>query len=461
MDPNLPTSTSDLLFPLSAQNFSTTLSAVKRSTLSTSNRLHSIYKDSRFVEQAAEVYGFPLIANERCGSWYIPPERKASSVYFKSTDGHSGQWAFSTRRLNLHLLGITGEAGGLLFPHERGVHELCTPKNVVCESEHTQIEARMNGFLENVSSLGLDISALRSSLKKPLRPYWITRDSSDMNVSSLQSVHNYILCCTASQRIFDAEGSGDGYIQGAGDDSEGWAYGLTPTIFWTHREKLLTAERDLPDLIRRYTAIEKETAIAPNYGVRIGPTSLYIGCTDAVPKDQQSSSFDGIIDCGQIACNVPYVSPIGAATSLMRPKLLHLRCCSGKLGSRALRTQLPLIMPFIQAIARTNPRPSLLITCTTGKDISVGVALAILCYFYDSQHQFKLQPTEEALNKTLIRRRLALITLSKPDVNPSRATLQSVHSFLMPISGQSPTRSPSHLRTQEPISTPPASILPR
>ena len=35
-------------------------------------------------------------------------------------------------------------------------------------------------------------------------------------------------------------------------------------------------------------------------------------------------------------------------------------------------------------------------------------------------------------DKQTIRRRLAEITTSVPDANPSRATLQSVHAFLMP-----------------------------
>ena len=33
-------------------------------------------------------------------------------MYFKSTDGHTGQWAFSLRRLNLQLIDIVGKHGG-------------------------------------------------------------------------------------------------------------------------------------------------------------------------------------------------------------------------------------------------------------------------------------------------------------------------------------------------------------
>ena len=114
-DPHLdtfPTSISALHFPSSAHNFSTTLSSLKRSTLSPHNRLRSIQHDSRFVQSIASEHGLPLIANERCGSWYIPLEEKAGGAYFKSTDGHSGEWAFSMRRSNLQILGIIGLAGG-------------------------------------------------------------------------------------------------------------------------------------------------------------------------------------------------------------------------------------------------------------------------------------------------------------------------------------------------------------
>lgn len=46
--------------------------------------------------------------------------------------------------------------------------------------------------------------------------------------------------------------------------------------------------------------------------------------------------------------------------------------------------------------------------------------------------QFTLDATKTKMDKSLIRRRLARITTAKPDANPSRSTLQSVHAFLMP-----------------------------
>ena len=111
-----PISVSSLHFPSAEQaTISQTLSSLRRSALSVTNRLHSIELDAQFVQSVADHYGLPLVANERCGSWYINPDVKAGSAYFKSTDGHTGQWDFSSRRLNLQVLSIAREHGGFVF----------------------------------------------------------------------------------------------------------------------------------------------------------------------------------------------------------------------------------------------------------------------------------------------------------------------------------------------------------
>lgn len=170
----------DIIFPhlSNTPNLSNTLSSLRRSTLSIKNRLSSIYSDSTFVTSVAEAYGFPLVANERCGSWYIPPRLKSESVYFKSTDGHMGEWGFSLRRLNLQLLDVAVEWGGAvivdstrrgksmpdalsktvpiwccvinraILANDVGKHELYTLPQAVSESEHAQIERKIDRFVE-------------------------------------------------------------------------------------------------------------------------------------------------------------------------------------------------------------------------------------------------------------------------------------------------------------------------
>lgn len=116
---------SDIIFPhlSNTPTFSSTLSSLKRSALSITNRLNSITKDSEFVARVAAAYDLPLVANERCGSWYIPLQLKTGSVYFKSTDGHMGEWAFSLRRLNLQLLDVVSRHGGVWLWIRRGGEE--------------------------------------------------------------------------------------------------------------------------------------------------------------------------------------------------------------------------------------------------------------------------------------------------------------------------------------------------
>ena len=110
---DFPVSVSALHFPSSEQlSVSQTLASLRRSALSVNNRLRSIEADAAFVREVADHYGLPLIANERCGSWYIPPDVKSGSAYFKSTDGHTGQWDFSFRRLNLQILPIARQHRG-------------------------------------------------------------------------------------------------------------------------------------------------------------------------------------------------------------------------------------------------------------------------------------------------------------------------------------------------------------
>lgn len=262
----------------SHHNFNNILRDLGRANLSIGNRLRSIRADAAFVEEVAAAYAErPLVANERCGSWYVAPARKAASAYFKSTDGHFGQWRFSARRLNLQLLSLIGESDGCvlvdstrrgkrmpdalsktvpiwccvlntaLFPElaaagsreygtsvsskaeqeegeeREGCHEVYVPPNVVSDSERAQIQARIPEHVRAFKALGLDLPALKRSLRKPLRPVWVTQDSQLVSVDEVFEDYHPVICCTSSRRVVGAEMSQGGYIQGAGDDTENWA----------------------------------------------------------------------------------------------------------------------------------------------------------------------------------------------------------------------------------------------
>lgn len=94
-------------------SMSAVLRDIRRQELSLFNCVASIIEDAAFVQQIAELWaGLPLFANLRCGLWYTPAP--PGTCYFKSTDGHSGNWSFSTTRLNLHVAEAAAAQGGAL-----------------------------------------------------------------------------------------------------------------------------------------------------------------------------------------------------------------------------------------------------------------------------------------------------------------------------------------------------------
>ncbi|MCJ1282966.1 hypothetical protein MMC26_002293 [Xylographa opegraphella] len=461
-----PTSIESLILPTASQNFSRTLASLKQSKFSIKNRLTSIHEDSQFVQHVSVSQNLPLIANERCGSWYIPPEQKLGSAYFKSTDGHQGQWKFSLRRLNIQILDIIEKFDGfdhsiaprgngksmpdalsktvpvwcavmnrLLFPENTESHVLRTPPSVVGRSEHSQIEARLDGFLENLKGLKLDVGGLRAKLQKPLRVGWITQASPQALPSSdplCDPTYHPVLCCTASRHEASSGTWTDGYIQGAGDDSEGWSTGLTPTAFWQNLSPLLSASQEEGDILELLTisnakesmlsSVSQPTAIYPGNS----KWPLFIGRLEVL-QSSASIDMDGIITCDQDMIQVlPVATNIGG-----RPPLLHLGSHTGKLGSRTLRDQLPRLKPFIKQIASQTQHPRLLFACSTGRDLSVGVALTVLCIYFNDDGMFVSATSPEPITKDIVRRRLSWIVASKHDANPARATLQSVNAFLM------------------------------
>ncbi|KAH6683917.1 tRNA a64-2'-o-ribosylphosphate transferas-like protein [Halenospora varia] len=454
--------TSDLIFSDQANhNFSKTLGELKRSILSIHNRLRSIEEDAKFAQRVQDAYGRPLVANERCGSWYIKPERKGGSAYFKSTDGHTGVWKFSFRRLNLHLLELIGLNDGCiivdstrrgkrmpdalsktipiwcsvinrtLFPDQSQYHELYTPPQVVSSTEHAQIMALLPSFQVALEALNISLDSVRRQISKPLRPMWITPDSQITPTSQVFEHFHPIICCTVSRRVIGAEVSEGGYIQGAGDDTENWACGLTPPLFWAHRENLLsTPESELPDFINKLVdhAAKSDPAGVVSSPRAITPASVLLVARLSTLESSPTHPSSIVIR----------LLPKSTDQSLWCVSSTQLDVGLGphKLGSRNLRSALPAVKEFVQShipqlLDKNNPIQDILVACETGKDLAIGVALSLLCLFFNSDGQLSNDTSVANIDKSFIRSRLGWISTSMPDANPSRATLQSINGFLM------------------------------
>ncbi|KAL6902517.1 tRNA A64-2'-O-ribosylphosphate transferase [Trichoderma evansii] len=485
-------------------SISSLLTQLRRSTLTPHNRLKSIYADADYVAQVASAFSTshrdpesgkrkkrrrPLVANERCGSWYIPPEKKDGSAYFKSTDGHERAWKFSTRRLNLHLIDVIEENDGIIIVDstrrgKRMPDALSTTIPIWCAvinrallpdhplssklflppylpaSTHSQILALIPSFLSSLKELNL---TLPKSLTKPLRPLWITQESSlpvspdsdeeeeddgDDNEDHQDVIFEDfrpVICCTASRRVVGSEVDEGGYIQGAGDDTENWALGLTPDVFWTNTTDLLSApEADLPDLIVRLVEEAKvkrqagegsQTALprkqlTPHISVRPISTSHDLSTP---PVKQEDECLILLTDA----------SPTPKESWIQSPTHIRVDLGKHKTASRNLRLALPDICSFAASFLQkhhsasdssadgNSQPPQIVVVCDSGKDLSVGVALALSCYLFDDQGNFRVPNENASFTKTLVKIRLGTIMTVYPEANPSRTTLQSVNSFLM------------------------------
>lgn len=488
-------------------NFARVLGDLRRSHLSITHRLKSICRDAAFVGEVAERYpDFTVVANERCGSWYIPVTTKGGSAYFKSTDGHTNQWKFSTRRLNLHLPPLLcsrdadspeKKSGGCilvdstrrgkrmpdalsktvplwccvlnraLFPAGEGSRDeaaqkdtqtLYTPPGVVSASEHSQMLARVPGYVENLNGLG--VFRLGDDLKsdpiawrqktlpngKPLRPVWVTPDMPWPDVEDLRDRFNVVLCCTSSRVPATGEDGEEGeeadYIQGAADDTENWAHNLTPELFWKNSKKLLeTPEADLPALISAIVKAGSESTV-PAGGETFTETIItpylsagqWTGASPPPPPPPPESS------------NIYQIAFVRQTTEHATWWRTPNSCEVGlgkqdKVIARNLRYALFLIREHVRTFLKkgsdsdsASPK-RLRVLCPTGRDISVGTALGLFCYFFDDAGDLRdlsaFSFDKALFNKDMIRVRLARIMTAMPHANPSRATLQSVNTFLM------------------------------
>ena len=343
-----------------------------------------------------------------------------------------------------------------IFP-DSGPHDLHTPHQAVSSSEHAQIEQRIDGFVKEFLEIcAPDIVEFKLKVQKPLRPLWVIQSSSLPEMPPAFTDFHPIVLCTASRRVHGNEGSENGYIQGAADDQEAWSYGLTPKLFWSNKEQLLsTNEDELPDLIADLVKHEKGPDARP---VLVRPTTkLFVSSSHNV----NLQSFSTIISC------TPSILTTTKPEDLQK-KYLHLSCGTGKLGSRDLRTHLALLSSFFSSLP--DEIGNILICCPTGKDLSVGVALTILCLYTDDKGIISRERTGKKVDKKFIKQRLTWLTTTSPTLNPSRGTLQSVNAFLMPdpYSTAKDTRTPVPvLKSQltlvdaegQPISKEPTSAL--
>jgi len=279
--------------------------ALKRASLGVFHCVHSVAMDAAFVaEQRRRFKSVPMFANLRAGAWYV--DEDVRECYFKSTDGHFGNWQFSATRLNAHVAREAARAGGCVivdatrssvkrFPDalaktipiwadtwNRAREAALTKRDGretdwlrtssaangphlpdwISANEQNSIRAKIGEYASAFNALDVDALEATESLAKPFRCVWISQAECGLEFElkdAERDGYTPIILVTASaplhwrgERRASANGTSFAYIPGAGDDEESWAGGLTPAMFRTHKDALLDAcERDIGSTIAR------------------------------------------------------------------------------------------------------------------------------------------------------------------------------------------------------------------
>lgn len=455
-------------------NINAVTKELRKQSLSVKNRLQSILRDAKFVNSLGLT---AIIPNERCGLWYVPPALRAETAYFKSTDGHMNEWSFSLRRLNFHLIPLLEKNGSLaivdstrrgkLMPDallktvpiwcavistamaNRGFIKkdtafLRTPRSMVSPSERNEISKRIERFVEEGERIHLFDSI---AIHKPIYPCWIYPGRNTFEDQPHEDCYT-VQCVVASRKVTghpymtvneNGTSTSWNYVQGAADDHELWipkdvcGGKLDANCFWKlvlnnspqiidnlgYLLNWLTDEELLSRLNSGYEKLESNQ----------GASALVSDITHIQNKNDTGISL-GVIS-GKLKMlllqkqyrQVVILSDKEVVADDKDVNALHYKLQASKKGSKQLRAALDELMGLIKL---DGPK-RILILCDNGKDLGPGVLLAILCKYFDEDWNRK---SISYIDKDTVRCQSAAVSQIRK-INPSRATLQSINTFLM------------------------------
>ncbi|AET05193.1 uncharacterized protein C3F10.06c isoform X1 [Medicago truncatula] len=484
--------------------------SIKKRDNSLYNALRSIYQDSVFIGEISQLWPqLPLLANLRCGLWYS--SNFHSTCYFKSTDGHTNNCSFSTSRLNLHVAHLAAQKGGCMivdstrkgkrFPDSmsktipiwtcvlnraiaqfiRDFHmddtsapQLSEDSDWDCSlhlplwvplTEKASIEEHLEEWTEQLKASGADIASLSASLKKPLRPLWISQKT----VIWLNEVPHHDSWDFTPIILVSASSSSNGvsqhnktnsefswnYIPGAGDDEESWSRGLTPPLFWNHVYDLINSGPDVcnqkvadivekgrvrrvyrgesapqirvkslsheePSLASDVSNIEVDTKSSEDSEISwLGSTNLAVGASQSATD---AADVDCILNCDYESITVCLPSS---------EAYLHLPIVNSKFDRFSLLNNLPKAVSFAKFNLSQGKR--LLVCCNDGEDISICVCLAILMSLFDEKGTFDDGKSFNTTHVTKwdMRRRLVFVCKFATNARPCRGNLRQVFNFLI------------------------------
>lgn len=362
---------------------------------------------------------------------------------------------------------------------------------MVSDSEASQIEELLDGWVTafivsqhtffETCSAGAHPHPLQSSdlpiplLPLPLVPRFVIPSDAISSVAALHKQTDvlHVVCVSASRSTPTPDVTTTDswiYIQGAGDDEESWAQGLTPATFWRRREEILASREACTSTIERIveqgkveTASSSKGALSPSR-IQGTPIDLELGA-GSVGEDR-AKDFALVVDCEAAAPS----SQRQELEQQLEPSILQLGLVPGKAGLRAFRAVLPSVIVSIVLVRSADAEltrlalaqnsvtsallkqgsagKSVLIAGSLGSDLPGAVAVAVLSASFDGHrnlvrhvagsteapgdlNQEALERHRAGLSKDDARRRLQWLLASVPQASPSRAHLLRVNEVLL------------------------------
>ena len=217
------------------------------------------------------------------------------------------------------------------------------------------------------------------------------------------------------------------YVQGAADDEEAWAHGLTSPQFWDHNEKLLNCVQggELVNEIQRIIG-DGVPVTSKEEISRIGSTGIFLGIGTAIPEHATiiCGSEDNSLQKNVLYLHIPRkAKPVTIMTQSLFPAAVLFTVKHGILTNSSI------------SIIATEPSKQVL-------DLSIAVTLILLCLFFDDQGIIPSPKAnvgsvsdrrEQPMTKDIIRMRLTWIITARGHKAErlSRKTLKIVNTFLM------------------------------
>ncbi|KAK2998388.1 hypothetical protein RJ639_024583, partial [Escallonia herrerae] len=359
----------------------------------------------------------------------------------------------------------------------------------VPDTERAAIEDLLDEWTKQLEASGADVASLASSLRRPLRPLWISQKTviwlnEVPEITSWDFTPIMLVSASSSSGIVQRKTTSEfswNYILGAGDDEESWARGLSPNVFWNHIYDLINSGPDfcnqkVADIVEKDSTPCTKGQNAPQLSATSLRSSRHCSSFEEMPlrldlENLESSEKVFGDDCAiswlgstnmAVGAICLYTQEIvteleGLGGSQIRPTAanvsnidsmlncgqgtvsactedaeayVHLPIVDSKFDRLSLLRNLPSALNFAKLNLQKGKR--LLVCCNNGEDISVCVCLAILTSLFNDAGLFDNGKSfcETRITKLEMRQKLVFICKYAVNARPSRGNLKQVYKFL-------------------------------